>query len=83
METKLTASVTHSMEGSYTAALRREIERRVPELLQTLRDDRHGTAKLTAKRRKGALFLLSRVMTAEEIETGITSGPSRARIWVA
>lgn len=53
--------------GLCADALRRGLERRVPSLLQSLKDDRAGLVVMARKRRNAALKLLTLVMPAEDI----------------
>ena len=60
--------------GRWEDALRRALWRRVPEILQSLRDDRAGLVVLDRKRRNAALKLLALVMPAEAIRRELELG---------
>ena len=64
--------------GRWEDALRRALWRRVPEILQSLRDDRTGMVVLGRKRRNAALKLLGLVMPAEAIRRALEAGKADA-----
>lgn len=57
--------------GLWSDALRSGLEKRAPELLQSLKDDKAGIKKLTATRRQSAMALLRKVMTQAQISAAL------------
>ena len=77
MTTSVAKGVTMA-EGMFTAALRRKLMERAPKLLQTLKDDRSGKARLSPTRRNAAMILLRKVMTAQQIEAELAAVTPKA-----
>ena len=59
--------------GLWEDAIRRALWRRVPELLQSLQDDRAGLVVMDRKRRNAARRMLLLVMSADEIRRELES----------
>lgn len=52
-------------------AILQSLQTAVPKILQALKNDKSGAVRLTATQREANMFLLRRVMTAEQIRDAL------------